>query len=161
MLDGRHPAKDSNFKPDAPQNLRLAWPFPRNRRTGCLCNAYIVLMRRFAGIVALLLLFSGAAPVLACMTTGTLNSQESACCRSMHHECGDMAKLGCCRTEIRIDGHPQLPGASPSFDLHWVVVNWLPPSAIAPEVVTASFLSAPREHSPPGLLATKITVLRI
>jgi hypothetical protein len=118
-------------------------------------------MRRFASIVALLLLFSGAAPVVACMTMNTMNGQESACCRAMHHDCGEMAKLGCCRTEIRIDAHPQLPSASPSSELYWVVVNWLSPSAIAPEIVTASLLDTRRGHSPPGLLATEITVLRI
>ena len=118
-------------------------------------------MRRFAGIVALLLLFSGAAPVFACMTTDALNQQESACCRAMHHNCGQMAKLGCCRTEIRTDAHPQLPTAAPTVEIHWAVVTWLAPAAISPQIAAGSFLDTPREHSPPGLLATQITVLRI
>ena len=118
-------------------------------------------MRRFAAIVALLLLFSGAAPVLACVATSAMNQEESACCRAMHGNCGQMAKMGCCRTDVRTDTAPQLPTAPTSSDCNWVVLNWLAPAAIAPHMVTASFLASPREHSPPGLRAAQITVLRI
>jgi hypothetical protein len=118
-------------------------------------------MRRLAGIVALLLLFTGAAPVLACMTTRPMNHQESACCRTMHGNCGDMANMGCCRTEVRTDGHPQIAATAPSVAHHWVVVNWLAATVFAPRTIALSFLNIPPEHSPPGLLATKITVLQI
>jgi hypothetical protein len=118
-------------------------------------------VRRFAGIVALLLLFSGAAPVLACMTTGAMNQQESACCRAMHHNCGDMAKLGCCRTEVRTDAHSQLPAAAPALHLHWAILNWLTPAAIGPQLGGSFFHEIPPEHSPPGLLSTRTSVLRI
>jgi len=118
-------------------------------------------MRRLAGIVALLLLLSGAAPVLACVTTVAMDHQESACCRAMHGNCGEMAKLGCCQTEVRTDGQPQIPAAAQSFDPHWVMVNWVTPEPVASHLLTSSFLDVPPEHSPPGLLAMKLTVLRI
>ncbi|HEX6509558.1 MAG TPA: hypothetical protein VF221_18170 [Chloroflexota bacterium] len=118
-------------------------------------------MRRFAGIIALLLLFSGAAPVLACVATSAMRHEESACCRAMHGHCDGMTEMGCCRTEVRTDTAPQLPTAPTSSDCHWVVLNWLAPTPIAPQTVAAFFLDTPREHSPPGLLSTRITVLRI
>jgi hypothetical protein len=124
-------------------------------RVYCLC------MRRLASIVALLLVFSGAAPVLACITLSAMSHEESACCRAMHGNCGEMAKMSCCRTEIQTDGHPQIATTAPSSDLHWVVVNRLAPTLIAPRILAASFLDIPPENSPPGLLATQITVLRI
>jgi len=117
-------------------------------------------MRRVAGIVALLLLLSGAAPVLACMTTSAMNHEESACCRAMHGKCGDMTKMGCCRTEVRSDTDPQIPTAAPSLHLHWVVISWLVPG-ITPQALAGSVLRTSTGHSPPGLPSAIITVLRI
>ena len=117
-------------------------------------------MRRLAGIVALLLLFSGAAPVLACVTATAMSHEESACCRAMHGNCGDMAKMGCCRIEVRTDNSPQIPTAAPSFDLHWVVIHWVAPIA-RPNAVAVSSLAASIGHSPPELPAASISILRI
>jgi hypothetical protein len=116
-------------------------------------------MRRLASIVALLLLLSAAAPVLACMTDSTMSHEENACCRAMHGNCGEMAKTGCCRTELRTDEHPQIATKVPSIDIHWAVIDWLTPAVAA--VQTVPSLRAPDEHSPPGLLTAKTTVLRI
>jgi hypothetical protein len=118
-------------------------------------------MRRLASIVALLFLFYTAAPVLACMTGSAMSNEESACCRAMHGKCGEMAKTGCCRTEVRTDEHPQIATTSPSIDLHWTVIDWLTPAFVGLQAVPSSLLDAPDEHSPPGLLTAKITVLRI
>jgi hypothetical protein len=118
-------------------------------------------MKRLASIVALLLLLSAAAPVLACMTGGAMSHEESACCRAMHGNCGEMAKTGCCRTEVRTDEHPQIATTAPSIELHWSVIHWLMPVFAAVQTVPSSFLDIPTEHSPPGLFIANTTVLRI
>jgi len=118
-------------------------------------------MRRFAGFVAILVLLSAAAPLLACMTDSAMSQEESACCRSMHGHCGDMEKMGCCRTEVRTDNHPQLPSLAPSTDVHFVVISWLPPVVTETQNVPPALLRRPDAHSPPGLVVAKITVLRI
>jgi hypothetical protein len=118
-------------------------------------------MRRFASIVALLLLLSAAAPVLACMTGSAMSREESACCRAMHGNCGKMEKMGCCRTEARTDQHPQIATKAQSIDLQWAVIDWLAPTIIVVRTPPHSLFSTPDEHSPPGLLTAKITVLRI
>jgi hypothetical protein len=118
-------------------------------------------MRRLSSIVALLLLLTTAAPVLVCMTGSTMNHEESACCRAMHGNCGKMEKMGCCRTEVRTDEHPQIATKTPSIDLHWAVIDWLKPAVVAVQIAPPSLFDTPDEHSPPGLLTATITVLRI
>ena len=118
-------------------------------------------MRCLTSIVALLLLLSTAAPVLACVTGTAMNREEKACCREMHGNCGEMAKMGCCQTKVRTDDHPQIATAAPSVDLHWVVVDWLTPALLAVHIVPSSLPKGPTEHSPPGLLTAKTAVLRI
>jgi hypothetical protein len=118
-------------------------------------------MKRLFSIVALLLLLSTAAPVLACMTDGGMSHEENACCVAMHGNCGEMAKTGCCRTEVRTDEHPQMATSAPSVELHWAIVHWLTPVFATVQTVPPSFLDTPVAHSPPGLLFAKITVLRI
>ena len=118
-------------------------------------------MRRFASIVAILLLLTAAAPVMACLTNVVMSHEESACCRAMHGRCGDMEKMGCCRTEVRTDETSQSAATSPAINVHWVCVGYLP-TVLAPiHVMAATFRLMPDEHSPPGLLAAKTTVLRI
>jgi len=118
-------------------------------------------MRRFASLVAILLLLSTTAPVLACMTGGGMNARESACCRSMHGHCGTMAKSGCCRTEFRVQQHPQITVRPPCLDLHNVAIDWRTPAFVAVQRVPPFLLKAPDEYSPPGLLTATLTVLRI
>ncbi|RSL16439.1 hypothetical protein EDE15_1954 [Edaphobacter aggregans] len=118
-------------------------------------------MRRLASIVTILLLLSTAAPVLACMTGSSMSREESACCRAMHGNCGRMAKMGCCQTEVRTDVNPQIVTKTPSVDLHWAVVDWLAPAVVDIQTITSSLLGAFDEHSPPGLIAARTTVLRI
>jgi hypothetical protein len=118
-------------------------------------------MKRFASIVALFLLLSAAAPVLACMTESTMSHEESACCRAMHGNCGEMAKMGCCQTGVGTDEHPQMAATAPSIEVHWVVVDRPMPESVAAQTAPFAFLDFPAEHSPPGLLVAKISVLRI
>jgi hypothetical protein len=118
-------------------------------------------MRRFVSIVAMMFLLSTAAPVLACVAGGAMSHAESACCAAMHGNCGEMAKSGCCRTEVKSDEHPQIAANAPSIEFHWAVIHWLTFASAPVQVVPPSLLNTPDEHSPPGLLTAKITVLRI
>src|SRR6478672_6170003 len=105
-------------------------------------------MRRLASIVALFLLLTAVAPVLACVTGSAMSREESACCRSMHGRCGDMTKMGCCRTEVRTDKSPQIAEKSPATDVQWVCVAQLAPlAALVPTAATVS-LHATFAHSP-------------
>jgi hypothetical protein len=118
-------------------------------------------MRRLASIVAIFLLLTAAAPVLACVTGVAMSHEESACCRAMHGQCSEMTKMGCCRTEVRSEGTPQIAATSPVVDVQWVCVALL--SALPTPVRFASPIvwHVPEEHYPPGLLTAKTTVLRI
>jgi hypothetical protein len=118
-------------------------------------------MRRLASIVAILLLLTAAAPVMACLTSVVMSQEESACCRAMHGQCGEMAKMGCCRTDVRTDETPQIAATSPATDIQWVCVAHLPSLPTLVHFVVSSVSHVPDEHSPPGLLTAKTTVLRI
>jgi hypothetical protein len=118
-------------------------------------------MRRLATILAIFILLLTAAPLMACMTDSAMNQKESACCLAMHGKCDGMDKMGCCRTEVRSDEHPQLAAAAPMIDLHLAVVDWLEPFAAEVQDVPASVLWIADAHSPPGLVIARITVLRI
>jgi hypothetical protein len=118
-------------------------------------------MRRLASFVAIFILLTAAAPLLACMTGSAMTKEESACCRSMHGKCGDMAKMGCCRTEARTDHHPQLATTGPAIDVPLAAFAWLAPVLTTALPLSRALLQAPDEHSPPGLLAATFIVLRI
>src|ERR1700728_27868 len=118
-------------------------------------------MRRFASIVAILLLLPTAAPVMACLTSVVMSHEESACCRAMHGQCGHMEKMGCCQSQVRTDETPQIAAVAPATDVHWVCLAHLPaPTTLVHSIASAVWLM-PDEHSPPGLLTAKTTVLRI
>jgi len=118
-------------------------------------------MRRLASLVAIFILLSTAAPLLACMAGSAMSREESACCRSMHGNCGEMTRMGCCRTETRADEHPQLAAVTPKTDVSFAVISWLAPVPANVHAVLPSLLQKPDEHSPPGLVTAEITVLRI
>jgi len=118
-------------------------------------------MRRLTSFLAIFVLLLTAAPLLACVTGSAMNQAESACCRAMHGKCDGMEKMGCCRTEVRSDEHPQLAASGPTIRLHFVIVNWFVPSLVEAQTVPPALLRMPDEHSPPGLLIARITVLRI
>jgi hypothetical protein len=118
-----------------------------------------MVMRRLISLVAVLLLLASAAPVMACVTNLAMN-HESACCRSMHGQCGEMAKQGCCQTVVHNDS-PQLATEFATPAVNWAVltlIQGLPKPVTLDDPTRRMFLA---EHSPPGLLITQITVLRI
>jgi hypothetical protein len=118
-------------------------------------------VRRLTSIVAILLLLITAAPVLACATDASMTHEERACCRSMQGDCGEMAKTGCCRTEFHADVHPQLAASTPDLHLAFFLVTWLAPTINQISTVDLSPHRFPNEHSPPGLLIARMTVLQI
>lgn len=118
-------------------------------------------MRRLTSIVAILLLLTAAAPVLACITGVAMTQQENACCRAMHGKCGQMPNMGCCRTEVRTEDTPQIAATSPAVSIHWICVAHLPSFSSPVHLVASTVWRMPNEYSPPGLLTATTTVLRI
>jgi hypothetical protein len=118
-------------------------------------------VRRLISFVAVLLLLASAAPVMACVTNLAMSHAESACCRSMHGQCGEMAKQGCCQTVVHNDS-PQFATESATLAVHWTIVTQVVESLVSPVTLDnparQMFLA---EHSPPGLLIAQTTVLRI
>jgi len=118
-------------------------------------------MRRFATFAALFVLIVTAAPMLACVTGEAMTPQESACCRKMQGNCGDMAKMGCCNKKIATDAHPQLKTTNPPIVINFTFVDSITSFTRAIEPPSMSLLKAPEEHPLPGLLIVRITNLRI
>lgn len=133
------------------------------RIDGSLHSAILVSdMRRFASFVAIFLILATVSPALACVTDHAMSHEESICCRTMHNKCGQMVmKQGCCRMELRTGEHPQLLATAPHTDVHWAVVARLASIVIPDQMIAPALLQTPAEHAPPGLLTTKIAVLRI
>jgi hypothetical protein len=115
-------------------------------------------MRSFASFVAILLLLVTVSPALACVTDRAMSHEESACC-TMHNNCGQMAKQGCCRMELNSDDRPQLEATAPHTDVHCAVVARLGSIAVPDRMIAVS--RPPAEHAPPGLVTAKAAVLRI
>ena len=119
-----------------------------------------IIVRRISAIAAILLLLATATPVLACMNGATMSRSENSCCKAMHGHCGEMAKTGCCRTEVP-DTAPQLAAASPQIHIHWLVSLCIAPVIAAPQGFLGIQHDLPATHSPPNLLTAQTTVLRI
>jgi hypothetical protein len=90
-----------------------------------------------------------------------MSHEEKACCRSMHGNCPEMAKMGCCQTKVRTDDHPQLATSAPQSIVQCAVIVWHAPDQVTVQSPTLFPSRIPEEHSPLGLLAMKITILRI
>jgi hypothetical protein len=118
-------------------------------------------MRRFASLVAIFLLLATVSPALACVTDRAMSHEESVCCRTMHNQCGQMVKQGCCRMELRTGERPQLLATAPHTDVHWAVVARLSSIGVPDRMIALSLQQSPAEHRPPGLLTAKLAVLRI
>jgi len=137
----------------------------------CLCasvmqqgnqaRSYNCHVRRLTTLVAVLLLLSEAVPMLACVTDIAMSHNDSACCRSMHNQCGDMAKTGCCRIEIKSDQQPKLTSMGPSFNPQWTISEWVPIAEAFGTPTRIIVSKMPDEHSPPGLIVVRIANLRI
>lgn len=118
-------------------------------------------MRRLTTFVAVFVMLLMMLPVLACATTQTTSQMEQDCCRQMHGKCGDMAKQGCCRVEVRSD-LKQLPTRALTVPVPPVAtVAILYPAFLELPASTGYLWHSPDEHSPPGLLIASTTVLRI
>ena len=118
-------------------------------------------MRRLASILAIFILLLTAAPLLACMTDSAMSQEESACCRAMHGRCDGMETMGCCRTQVLTDEHPQIAASAPMTDVDLAVVDWLEPFVSTVQNVPVSVAEVADAHSAPGLIITRVTVLRI
>jgi hypothetical protein len=118
-------------------------------------------MGRLASFVAILLLLSTAAPVMACVTGSAMNREEKACCRSMNGNCPEMAKMGCCQTKVRTDDHPQLATSAPVSVVQRAAMVAHTSSQVTVHAITLFPSRIPEEHSPPGPPAANITILRI
>jgi hypothetical protein len=118
-------------------------------------------MRRLASVIAILLLLTTAAPVMASVTNVVMSHEESACCRAMHGQCGRMEMMGCCRNEVRTDETPQIAATFPAIHVQWVCVAHMPALSTPVHFVASAVWLMPDEHLPPGLLSAKTTVLRI
>jgi hypothetical protein len=118
-------------------------------------------VRRFTGIAAVVLMLVMMLPALACASSPRVNRVEQDCCQQMHGNCGEMAKQGCCRIEVGNDLN-QLPArvtTLPVLPVH--VTTLFHALSIALPASTGYLWHVPDEHSPPGLLISSITVLRI
>jgi len=130
-------------------------------------------MRRLAGILALLLLVTSVAPMLACVTGAAMSREEHACCRNMQGHCGPqmarMKDMGCCRTEVST-GKTSQTAASPAAATPSSLFLYAPHSQLATAILlvappalhaAAAHSPIPILHSPPGLITVKTSVLRI
>lgn len=117
-------------------------------------------MRRLISFVAVLLLLASAAPVMACVTNLAMSQTESACCRSMHGQCGEMAKMGCCQTVVHNDS-PQVATETATLAVQWISITRGDSLTALVVLDNPAHLTSLAEHSPPGLLIARTTVLRI
>lgn len=118
-------------------------------------------MRRLSAFLAILLLLSTVAPLMACVTGSAMSSEESACCRSMHGDCGDMAKMGCCHKQIKTDSATQAVAFAQLPQIQWIAVAFPARLSECVSLTSRAAFDAPQEHSPPGLQIARTTVLRI
>jgi hypothetical protein len=118
-------------------------------------------MRRLSTFIAILILLSTAAPLMACLTSTAMTQEESACCRSMHNNCGDMAAMGCCQKQIKTDNAAQPATAALAPAVQWSIVALPAPITDVARLIPRAQFQTPDEHSPPGLRIAKTTILRI
>ncbi len=119
------------------------------------------MMRRLTSIAAVLTMLVMLLPMFACAATPNMTRMEQDCCEQMHGKCGEMAKQGCCQTEVRNDLN-QLPThvvTAPVLPLTLVAILY--PLLVALPASAGYRWHVPAEHSPPGLLIASTTVLQI
>ena len=118
-------------------------------------------MRRFAIALVMLLAITAVAPVMACATGEAMTNGETSCCRAMHGQCGEMAKTGCCETKVRGEDASQV-AATPSVNsCCWVGVAHLAADGLPVTAPIGGLTQVPHRYLPPGLPASRVTVLRI
>ena len=116
--------------------------------------------------VSILALLLAALPAMACTVPGaTMTAAERDCCKRMAEQCGSgMAKShGCCQPQVSPNDFHPLKASSSQLNHSLVDIHAQPLAVQAgtalPLMFTAGILSP--THSPPGLLASATTVLRI
>ena len=119
-----------------------------------------------AGVSVLAMLLA-ALPVMACVRPGAeMTAAERECCKKMAAQCGGagmMKSHGCCQTTVSPDKFDAMKTSSSQID-HSLpdfcaqVVPLEATAALQPAFAT-NIASPP--HSPPGLLSSATTVLRI
>jgi len=117
--------------------------------------------------VSILALLLATLPVMACTVPGAaMTAAERDCCQRMAEQChrsGMANSHGCCQTQASQNGLHALKTSSSQLDhslvdIHAQAVAVQAGTAL-PVMFTASIPSP--THSPPGLLASATTVLRI
>ena len=117
--------------------------------------------------VSILALLLAAAPVMACARpAAAMTAAERDCCKRMAEQChrsGMANSHGCCQTQTSRNGFDALKASSSQLN-HSLVDFHAQPDAVQagtalPLMFTASKPSP--THSPPGLIASATTVLRI
>lgn len=108
----------------------------------------------------MLLLLITAAPVMACVTDQQMSLSENACCKMMHGNCGEMAKTGCCRVEVK-DQQPQVAANASVASFHLVAVAMVYFDLALPDIGLPARWMAPDEHLPPIPRSTAPNVLRL
>ncbi len=106
-------------------------------------------------------------PVMACLRPGAaMTAAERECCKRMAEQCGHsgMAKShGCCQTQVTPNDFNALKVSSSQID-HSLIELYAQPVAVpvvGSDQLTFSLSVPSPTHSPPGLLNSLITVLRI
>jgi hypothetical protein len=117
--------------------------------------------------VSILAMLLAALPVMACARPGAaMTAAEHACCKRMAGQCGhsDMAKShGCCQTQVSPGDLHALKAPSSQLD-HSLLGLYGQPVALQaivdPQLMLTTSAPSPT-HSPPRLLCSATTVLRI
>jgi hypothetical protein len=115
---------------------------------------------------SILVLLLAAAPVMACARpAATMTAAERDCCKRMAQQCGKsgMTKShGCCQSEVSQSDFHALKASPSQLDHSLFQIHALP---VALPVITGSQMFrtnvASPTHSPPGLVYSATTVLRI
>ncbi len=116
--------------------------------------------------VSVLALLLAAAPVMACARpAATMTAAERDCCKRMAQQCGKSGMSrphGCCQTEVSPSDFHALKACSSQLDHSLLQLHAVPvalPMFTGSQMFTTN--AASPTHSPPGLLASATTVLRI
>src|SRR5215472_14796600 len=119
-----------------------------------------------AGVSVLAMLLA-ALPVMACARPGVeMTAAERECCKKMAAQCGGsgmMKSHGCCQTTVSPDKFDAMKTPSSRIDHFLPHLDAQPVSLEATAALQLAFATniASPPHSPPGLLSSDTTVLRI
>jgi|SRR5215831_19674951 len=119
-----------------------------------------------AGVSVLAMLLAPL-PVMACARPGAeMTAAERECCKKMAAQCGGsgmMKSHGCCQTTVSPDKFDAMKALSSQIDHFLPHLDAQPVSLEGTAALQRAFATniASPPHSPPGLLSSATTVLRI